>query len=120
MAGGTWNDFNSTAGWDYQCHITHASLKARDRGPVSSIPNPVISVNSLSCLRDSTGKLLLASKSRDGCVDVGSESCTHPVDRNTAVSDDGDRGLLHPAISLNSDKRLSLISLHSLARCVIN
>ena len=82
--------------------IRRPRLNARDGGPVSSTPNPASSVHALSCLGDSTGKLLLASKSRDGSTAIGSESCTHPVDRNTAVSDDGDRGLLHPAISLNS------------------
>ena len=77
-------------------------MNARDRESVSSIPNPVNSVNSLSCLRDSTGRLLLASKSRDDSAAVGSESLTHPVNRNAAVTGDYDRGLLHSAISVNA------------------
>ena len=70
-------------------------MNARDRESVSSIPNPVSSVNSLPCLRDSTGK------SRDGSAAVESESLTHPVDRNAAVTDDSGRGLLHSASSVN-------------------
>ena len=71
----------------HPAHTALASLNARDRKSVSSTPNHVSKVNSLSRLRDSTGKLLLASKSRDDSAAVKSESRTHPADRNTALSD---------------------------------
>ena len=77
----------------------HARLNARDRKSVSSTPNPVSRVNSLPRLRGSTGK---SSKSRDGSAAVESESPTHPANRNAAVTNDGDRGLPHPASAVNA------------------
>ena len=56
----------------HPAHTALASLNACDRKSVSSTPNPVSKVNSLSRLRDSTGKLLLASKSRDDSAAVES------------------------------------------------
>ena len=78
----------------HPAHTARAGLNACDRKSVSSTPNPVSKVNSLSCLRDSTGKLLLASKSRDDSAAVESESHTHPADRNTALS--------YPNVDLNT------------------
>ena len=77
----------------------HACLNARDRKSVISIPDPVSRVNSLPRLWDSTGK---SNKSRDGNAAVESENLTHPVNRNDAVTDDGDRGLPHPASAVNA------------------
>ena len=67
----------------HPAHTALASLNGCDRKSVSSTPNPVSKVNSLSRLRDSTGKLLLASKSRYDSAAVESESHTHPAVRNT-------------------------------------
>ena len=78
----------------HPAHTALASLNACDRKSVSSTPNPVSKVNSLSRLRDSTGKLLLASKSRDDSAAVESESHTHPAVRNTALS--------YPDVDLNT------------------
>ena len=50
-------------------------------------------------LRDSTGK---SSKSRDDSAVVESESLIHPVSRNAAVTDDGDRGLPHSVSVVNA------------------
>ena len=61
-------------------------------------------MNSLSRLRDSTGK---SSKSRDGSAAVESESLTHPINRRTALTNDGDRGLLHPASAVNTVMHVS-------------
>ena len=78
----------------HPAHTALASLNACDRKSVSSTPNPVSKVNSLSRLRDSTGKLLLASKSRDDSAAVESESHTHPAVRNTVLS--------YPDVDLNT------------------
>ena len=83
----------------HPAHTPRARLNARDREPVSNTPNPFSRVNSLPRLRDSTGK---PSKSRDGSAAVESESLTHPVNRNAALTDDGDRGLPHPASAVNA------------------
>ena len=80
-------------------HTTHARVNARGGESVISIPNPVSNVNSLPRLWDSTGK---SSESMDDSVVVESESLTHPVDRRTALTNDGDRGLLHPASAVNA------------------
>ena len=45
---------------------------------------------------------LKSSKSRDDSAVVESESLSHPVSRNAAVTDDGDRGLPHSASAVNA------------------
>ena len=84
----------------HPAHTPPARLNARDREPTSSIPNPVSNVNSLPRLRDSTGK---SSKPRDGSAAVES----HPVNRRTALTDDGDRGLPQPASAVNAVMHVS-------------
>ena len=80
----------------HPAHTAHTRVSARDREPLNSIPNPVSTVNSLPRFRDSTGE------PRDGSAAVENESLTHPVDRNAAVTDSNDRGLLHSVNSVNA------------------
>ena len=97
---GCWNSNSGTTEVSaHPAHTTHARVNARDRESGNSIPNPVSNVNSLHRLRDSTGK---SSKSRDDSADVESESLTRPVNRRTALTNDGDRGLLHPTSAVNA------------------